>query len=69
MVHMVCQLGSNLYETKEKRGVFYKIKKEGVFPPFSNSLLELVEDEIWEEEKALNIHDLIVNKPIAIIHL
>jgi hypothetical protein len=32
------------------------------FPPFSNSLLHLVEVELGEEEKALNLGELIVDK-------
>jgi hypothetical protein len=35
------------------------------FPPISNSLLHLVEDEIGEEEKALNIGELMEQKLIV----
>jgi hypothetical protein len=41
---------------KKKEGFFYKKR---AFPPFSNSLLHLVEAKNGEEKKALNLGELV----------
>jgi hypothetical protein len=51
----------SLYDPREKRE-FFSIKMD--FPSIFNSFVHLVEVEIGEEEKALNIGELILRKSI-----
>jgi len=62
-MYMVCQSEFVWACTEKKKNMVFSITR--VVPPISNSLLHLVEDEIGEVEKALNIGELMEQKLIV----
>jgi hypothetical protein len=48
---------------EKKKHMAFSITR--AFPPISNLFLHLLEDEIREEEKALNISELVEDKSIV----